>query len=108
MTANHVGVGSFTLAGISYPILGSGFRLTNADSSPSDLLLYQISGNPGLPALTIASSSPGVNTQIDLVGNGLDRSNSLSTWSVDSTTNPWTRPIFRTHSPKTGPKSAGR
>jgi hypothetical protein len=108
MTANHVGVGSLTLAGISYPILGSGFRLTNADSSPSDLLLYQISGNPGLPALTIASSSPGVNTQIDLVGNGLDRSNSLSTWSVDSTTNPWTRPIFRTHSPKTGPKSAGR
>jgi hypothetical protein len=90
MTANHVGVGSFTLAGISYPISGSGFRLTNADSSPSDLLLYQISGNPGLPALTIASSSPGVNTQIDLVGNGLDRSNSLSAWTVDSTTNPWT------------------
>jgi hypothetical protein len=90
MTANHVGVGSFTLTGTSYPLLGSGFRLTNADNSPSDLLLYQISGNPGLPALNIASSSPGVNTQIDLVGNGLDRSNSLSTWTVDSTTNPWT------------------
>jgi hypothetical protein len=90
MTANNVGVGSFTLSGISYPVLGSGFRLTNADGSPSDLLLYQIGGNPGLAALNIGSSSPGVNSQVDLVGNGLDRSNSLSTWTVDSTTNPWT------------------
>jgi hypothetical protein len=90
LTANHVGLGSFTLAGATYSVVGSGFQLKNANSTPSDLFLYQINGNPGLSTLKIATGSPSVSTPVDLVGNGLDRANTLSTWSVDTTTNPWT------------------
>ncbi len=71
LTANHVGPGSFELGGITYSaVAGSGHQLLNPDSTPSDFLLFQIDGDPGLSPLNLASASPKNGAQVFMIGFG--------------------------------------
>jgi hypothetical protein len=61
LTAAHVGAGNIVLNGTSYsPVAGSAVQLRNGDNSLTDLELFQLSANPGLPTLTLAASAPTV------------------------------------------------
>jgi hypothetical protein len=81
LTANHVGLGLFVLGGKSYsPLLNSGHRLLNPNRSPSDILLFQIDGNPNLIALKFAQAVPVRGGQMYLIGFGRDREADRSYW----------------------------
>jgi hypothetical protein len=43
--------------------------------------MYQISGNPNLPSVTIGSTSPAVGWQVTMIGNGRDRNPSEAYWT---------------------------
>ncbi|MDR1282473.1 MAG: trypsin-like serine protease [Opitutaceae bacterium] len=91
ITAAHVGANGFTLGGTAYQaISGSGIRITNTDGLLTDLLLYQISSNPGLANLTLSPVSPATGSLVIMIGNGRNRSDSLDTWWVDIDTDPYT------------------
>ena len=74
LTANHVGAGTVVLAGQAYAeVAGSEHRLINPDSTPADLLLFQIQGNPSLPPMQISPVSPAVDTRVTMIGSGVNR-----------------------------------
>lgn len=74
LTANHVGAGDVVLAGQTYSaISGSARVLVNPDSTPADLVLFQINGLPPLPALPIAEAPPPTGSTATLIGDGLNR-----------------------------------
>jgi hypothetical protein len=83
LTAHHVGETDLELDSIVYPrVPGSSVQLVNDDSSPADLRVYQVVGNPDLPELPIleiASVSPSIGTPVILIGRGFDQ-NSATTW----------------------------
>jgi hypothetical protein len=57
LTANHSGPGSFELGGIIYNVVaGSAHQLLNPDSTPSDILLFQIDALSGLPYQPVGTS----------------------------------------------------
>ncbi|HTJ78591.1 MAG TPA: trypsin-like serine protease [Rariglobus sp.] len=71
LTAGHVGLGDFTLDGVTYSaVTGSAISIYNNDSSPADLTLYQIASDPGLTALTIASTDQFSGTTVQMIGFG--------------------------------------
>src|SRR5208283_1275049 len=71
LTAAHVGLGNFTLGGVTYDaVSGSAFSIYNSDGSLTDLSLFQISGTPGLPDLPIASIAPSSGTTVQMIGFG--------------------------------------
>ena len=92
LTANHVGVSDFKLAGQIYPkVLGSGVQLQNPDGSAADLLTFRIEGNPDLPALGIlefARVSPAVNTPVTMIGRGALRG-AATTWNQPPLRSGW-------------------
>ena len=89
LTANHVGLGLFALGGKNYtPVLNSGHRLLNPNGSPSDILLFQIDGNPNLIPLKLARATPVTGSQIYLIGFGRDREADRTYW-IDQG-HPWT------------------
>ena len=59
LTAAHVGSGSITFNGNGTfdPVAGSAVRIQNADSTDTDLLLFQLQTDPGLPSLSIGAST---------------------------------------------------
>jgi hypothetical protein len=60
LTAGHVGAGDFYLQGNTYSLLAdSSHAIVNADNSPADLVLYQITTSPDLAPLTLGSVSIG-------------------------------------------------
>lgn len=62
ITAAHVGVGNFTVAGVTYSYVpGTATTISNADGT-ADLVLFQIATAPVLPSLTIRSGDPAVET----------------------------------------------
>jgi hypothetical protein len=74
LTANHVGAGAVVFQGKTYSrIPGSEHQLVNPDSTPADLLLFQIDGQPPLPYLPIALGPPTTTSIVTLIGNGDDR-----------------------------------
>lgn len=86
LTANHVGVFAVTLNGTTYnPVGGSSVRLTNpagsGKSSLTDLLMYRIDGDPGLPRLTISEFAPPVGVDVVMIGRGRDRDPNLTNWN---------------------------
>jgi hypothetical protein len=84
LTANHVGAGSVILAGQTYEkVAGSEHRLLNPDSTPADLLLFQIQGNPPLPPLRISPVSPAANTAVTMIGNGVNRGSATSWMGIE-------------------------
>jgi hypothetical protein len=92
LTANHVGAGDVTLLGAVYPYVpGTAVRLSNADESFADLLVFAIAPYPVMPLLPIATTGPPLGTDLILIGNGRNRGAATS-W--DSNGPPPPGPIF--------------
>lgn len=89
ITANHVGLGDFTLNNVTYTAVGgSGVQIGGAD-----LFVFQISSGPLLPNLALSATAPGAGSSVTMIGNGLDRglslltSQSLAGWTVSGPSN---------------------
>lgn len=94
ITASHVWTGPTTFSGTTYQIVpGSEITLTNDGAAGratlTDLVLYRLATDPGLPAVTLAATSPAVNAAVTMIGAGRDRG-AFSQWSVNTATTPWT------------------
>ena len=94
LTAAHVGGGSIVLNGGTYAMLaGSGTTLTNngapGKSATTDLYMFQLASTPpGLPNITIASSSAAPSAAVTMIGSGRDRG-AFTQWSVNTLPTPW-------------------
>jgi hypothetical protein len=84
MTANHVGGGTFRnwQTGSTYSMIAGTYRqLRNADNSLTDLGVFQISGDPGLPSLNISASTPTIGSSLVMVGAGRAQETTLTSWN---------------------------
>lgn len=95
LTAEHVGAGAIRFGSQTYaPLPGSSVRLHNPAGSGltllTDLLLYRLTADPGLPAVTISPTAPPVGAGVILIGNGRDRQAGETRWNVNESTTPWT------------------
>jgi len=97
LTANHVGAGSVNFGGTTYSAeSGTTTRIANPSgiglSTYTDLIIFRLTSDPGLPSLQIASSTPAVGTEVTMVGAGRNRALSETFWNIDPTANPdaWT------------------
>ena len=101
LTARHVTGGkdpapvSFPEIGTFQPVPNSLISIENADpklSEFTDLVIFRLQEDPGLPSIPIASQTPAVGTEVYLVGNGLDRRDDVTFWDADITPakNDWT------------------
>lgn len=91
LTANHIGGGAITLNdGKTYQMEpGSGRQLVNpGNQSPTDLYLFKVTTDPGLPWLNVATAT-GTNDIVLMIGAGMTRG-SEKYWSVDTNRLPWT------------------
>jgi len=94
LTAKHVGGGSIVLNGGTYAMLaGSGTTLTNngapGKSATTDLYMFKLASTPpGLPDITIASSTAVPGAAVTMIGAGRDRG-AFTQWSVNTGTTPW-------------------
>lgn len=94
ITATHVWTGPTTFSGTTYQnVPGSEITLSNngavGQTAYTDLVLYQLATDPGLPALTIASSTPANGSAVTMIGAGRDRG-AFTQWNVNQGTTPWT------------------
>ncbi len=77
ITANHVGSGATTFTGIGTfnAVPGSDQRVPNplglGLTTHTDLLLYRLSTDPGLPAISLAAVTPAPGALVTLIGDGL-------------------------------------
>ena len=87
LTAVHVGPGSVVLNGEQYDaVAGESFRLSNLDdslTSATDLLLFRLSEDPGLPNLRLPCSPVSIGSTVTLVGQGYDREVDETFWDVE-------------------------
>jgi hypothetical protein len=86
LTANHVGALPIYLNNTTYyPVPGSAVRLTNpagsGKSEYTDLIMFKISGDPGLPRLTISETVPMPGADVVMIGRGRDRDPNLTNWN---------------------------
>lgn len=91
LTAHHIGGGAITLTnGATYQMAaGTGRQLRNPDDNTlTDLYLYQLTADPGLPSVSLASEF-GMNDFVMMVGSGKQRGD-RAFWSVATSTTPWT------------------
>ena len=89
LTATHVGAGSITFSSGTYTAVGgSSIIVRNGNNSTTDLTLFRISSDPGLPSLTLSSSAPAVGTSVTTIGNGVNRGTSQLYWDVNQNGNP--------------------
>ena len=68
-----------------------------SDNSLTDLRMFRTTNAPpGLPAVTIGTSTPAVGDDVVMVGYGADREPGLTTWSVDTDVDPnvWSESDF--------------
>lgn len=94
LTANHVGSGTTTLSGTTYAAVpGSNVIITNngapGRTANTDLLMYRLATDPGLPSLAIAAASPEATDAVTMIGAGRNRGAS-ETWFVNVNTTPYT------------------
>ncbi len=87
ITDAHVGAGATWFNNQSYAMVpGTDVQLLNPPGvglmPDTDLEMYQISGDPGLPSLSIADAQPAIGSQMTMIGYGRDiRSASLAYWT---------------------------
>ena len=86
LTAAHVGAGSTLFNNTWYSeVPNSAVQLANppgqAFTPYTDLLLYQIQGNPNLPSIPVGSDHPANGWQVTMIGNGHDRNASQAYWT---------------------------
>lgn len=95
LTAAHVGVGDVTFDdGRTFsPDTLTRFDLTNPAGEGltplADLVMFQLTEDPGLPPLHISQTPPPIGGQVTVIGNGRDWDGSLRYWKVQRGTN-WT------------------
>src|SRR5262245_4017924 len=72
LTVAHVGEGTTIFPGVGTFFYQSGSRvqLQNPDSSLTDLVLYRITADPGLPSLRIAATTPAIGAEVTFIGDG--------------------------------------
>lgn len=81
LTAAHVGAGTFVIPGTGSFSYDSNtvHRLHEpGNSNGVDLYMFRLKTIPSLPSLTIASTTPSVNTGITMIGCGYDRASSIT------------------------------
>lgn len=85
LTAAHIGIADVQFGGVTYSAVpGTEVQLQNPDTSPTDLVIFEIASDPGLPAVTISSTAPTNGSDIVMVGNGLRRVSTETYWNVDT------------------------
>ena len=89
LTAYHVNTsGAFPVVfgSTAYTVSGPVHRLNNNGvggmSAQTDLIVFQINADPGLPSLTVSASAPVVGDDIVMIGNGLNRQASRTFWQA--------------------------
>jgi hypothetical protein len=70
LTAHHVGPGDLNLGGTVFPWNNISIRLTNADGSSNDLVMFQLKALPPLPRLSLATTTPSALAHVDMIGYG--------------------------------------
>lgn len=92
LTASHVGAGNVVLGSNTYTVSGPVTQLTNEGTSGmtanTDMVLFQINTDPGLPALTISAGSPSAGQSLVMIGNGANRNAARNYYSVAQGPNP--------------------
>jgi len=84
LTANHVGDGAIVLQDITYqPLAGSKVRFEKPPGSNADLIVYRIQGRPPLPSLVLADTTPSLDDEVTMIGNGWNREAGLTYWDID-------------------------
>lgn len=84
LTAAHVGAGNLNLGGTTYNyVSGSAIRVLNNDSSNTDLVLFRLATDPGLPNLELTTVAPPTNTAVYMIGRG-DVEGAVNYWSVSN------------------------
>lgn len=86
ITASHVGIGDFTVGGSTYTAAaGSGVQIGGAD-----LFVFRLNTAPVLGNLSLSSTAPAIGSTVTMIGSGENRATGLTTWYVDTDTNPYT------------------
>lgn len=93
LTAFHVNAGTTTFNGVGTfaDVPGSAVRLNNPSglglTAQTDLVMYQLTTDPGLPALSIAPTTAPVGGEVVLIGDGasVTPSTSETHWNVTGT-----------------------
>ena len=81
LTAYHVGSGEIELNGVTYDFVPGSFqRVPSSLGDNPDLALIKLVGDPGLPAMSLATQTPPTSAELTLIGNGRSRGAALS-WS---------------------------
>jgi hypothetical protein len=70
VSAAHVGWGDFNLSGTTYAFDGTSLRLTNADGSATDMVMFHLNPPPKLGSLILATNTPAAYSQVDMMGYG--------------------------------------
>jgi len=84
LTANHVGLGSIILEGITYePVPGSDVRFTNGGGPDPDLIAFKLRKDPPMPDLFIGPNPVSLGDELIMVGNG-DFRGAATTWTSPS------------------------
>lgn len=94
LTAAHVAgtlPAAATFGSLNYStVAGSYQRLQNPGgygfTSLTDLALFRLASDPGLPTVSIATNSPAVGADVMMIGRGRDQASSVTYWDV--TVNP--------------------
>ena len=76
----------FPEVGLFYAEPDSEVAIANPDASMlplSDLALFRLKKDPGLPPLPIATETPAIGTEVYMVGHGRDRELELTYWEAD-------------------------
>ena len=109
LTAAHV-AGTLptaaTFGGINYSTVSASFqRLHNPGgygfTSLTDLALFRLASDPGLPTVSIGTASPSVGADVMMIGRGRDQAASVTYWDV--TVNPGTNDDVWTEVPSGSP-----
>lgn len=89
LTAYHVNAaGNFPVVfgSTAYTVSGPVTRLNNNGTSgmsaQTDLILFQINADPGLPSLSISAAAPVLGNDLVMIGNGRNRLASRTFWQV--------------------------
>jgi hypothetical protein len=94
LTAGHVGSGPIEFGGITYqPVPGSFQKLTGGTATFADVALVRMAGDPGLPTIALATTTPTTGSNVVMIGRGLSRGAAAS-WNGNDGWG-WTSPMVK-------------
>jgi hypothetical protein len=104
ITAGHTGAGALRLGDRLFEAVQGNIRhrIFTAPGEAADLQLFQLRRAPELPPLRLASSAPRVEKEVVMIGNGRNRSPSLSGWSPTWTIAPLSEAWYAGYQPAAG------